>query len=158
MPRSSVQSQEPDEQSWMKEAAAKIARENKSIMVVVDEMGIEGVRPQELDQIYRSRMFQTILRSERNRYALEVAGDPSLRKDTAVGFMMIAINNLMAEGEWDKALEGLQKLSKLAGWQGTDGVNIFADLKPSDFEELRKKVGTGSSMAGVTKANSRTAN
>jgi len=141
------------ETSWMHQAAKKMAREGKNLLVVVDELGIPGMRPQEIEQVFRSDMFQQILRAEKNRYALEIANDPTLQKQTAIGFMVIAIQNLMSEGEWDKALEGWQKLAKLAGWQGSDAVNIFAELKPRDFEELRKKIGTGASLAGAPKTN-----
>lgn len=126
---------------WFRKAAEKVAREGKSFLHVLDEMKIDGMRPQEADELYRSKSFQTVLRAERHRYANELANDPQFSKNTAIGMMMIAIQKLMEEGEWDKALEGITKLSKLTGWQGMDTqVAVFGDLKGKEFEQLRKDI------------------
>lgn len=137
------------EQGWMREAAEKMAREGKNLLMVVDEMGIPGMRPPEIEQIRSSKTFQKILREERNRYAMEVGNDPTLQKQTAVGMMAIAINNLMLAGHWDKALEGIQKLAKLAGWQAGDSVSIFTDLKPKDIGAVRDEIFKNMKIAGM---------
>lgn len=117
-------------------------REMKSLATVVDELEIPGLGAKEMLRIERSEAFQAALRAERHKYANEVANDPKLGKSTAIGMMMLAVERLMLEGEWDKALEGLQKLSKLAGWQGVDNqVNIFADLKGKEIEDLKREIG-----------------
>lgn len=129
---------EPD---WYRKAASKMVREGKGLLLVVDELGLEGLTSRDIEEIHKSNTFQAILRNERLRYASEIARDPQLSKDAAVGLMLQAIEKLFAEGEWDKALEGLNKLAKLAGWIGADNeVKIFADLKQKDYEELKRRV------------------
>lgn len=131
----------PTEPDWYRKAAIKIVREGKNMMLAVDELGIEGLMPKDIDIIYKGVTFQAILRNERLRFATEWAKDPALNKDAAVGMMLIAIDKLFLEGEWDKALEGLNKLSKLTGWLGADNsVTVFADLKQKDYEELKRRV------------------
>ena len=129
---------------WFRKAAEKVVREQKNFLLVLDELKIDGMRPQEADEVFRSKAFQTVLRQERLRYANELASDPQLSKNTAIGMMLIAIQKLFEEGEWDKALEGVTKLSKLTGWQGSDTqVAVFADLKGKDIEQLRKQIESG---------------
>lgn len=141
------------EYAWFARAAKLMIREAKSFATVVDELEIPGLRPQDLDRLQKSEAFQAALRSERHKYANEVANDPKLGKSTAVGMMMLAIERLMGEGEWDKALEGLQKLAKLTGWTGPDNqVTVFADLKGKEIEELKRQIGqrtSGSSSREV---------
>lgn len=129
------------EPEWYRKAAAKMVREGKNLLLVVDELGLEGLTSRDIEEIHKSNTFQAILRNERLRFATEIARDPALTKDAAVGMMLQAVEKLLLEGEWDKALEGLQKLAKLAGWVGSDNqVNVFADLKQRDYEELKKQI------------------
>jgi len=128
------------ELSWFRKAAEKVVREQKNFLLVLDELGIDGFRPAEADEVYRSKAFQTVLRQERLRYANELASDPQLSKNTAIGMMLLAIQKLFDEGEWDKALEGVQKLSKLTGWQGSENVTVFADLRGKDIEDLKRQI------------------
>lgn len=126
---------------WYRKAAKKIIRENKNFLLVLDELEISGFTSQELKKLYETDGFQTVLRQERLKYANEIAADPQLSKNTAIGMMLLAIQKLFEDGEWDKALEGVKKLSQLAGWQGTDGnVTVFADLKGKEIDELRKQI------------------
>lgn len=129
------------EPEWFRKAAAKMVREGKNLLLVVDELGISGLTSKEIEDIHRSNTFQAVLRNERLRYATEVARDPALNKDAAIGMMLISIEKLMAEGESDKAVVALEKLAKLTGWIGSDStVNVFADLKQKDYEELKRRV------------------
>lgn len=132
------------ENHWFRKGAYKMAREGKSLLQVIEELCIDGVNSREADLILKSNTFQTILRNERLRYANEVARDPELRKETAAGMMLICVQNLIGQGEWDKATEALLKLSKLQGWVGAESnVNVFTSLqglKGHDLEELKKKV------------------
>ena len=139
------------EPTWYRKAAQKVVREGKNILLVVDELGIDGLTSREVEEIYKSNTFQAILRNERLRYAAEYAKDPALSKDAAVGMMLQAIDKLMAEGEWDKALEGINKLSKLTGWLGADNsVTVFADLKQRDYEELKKQIELRKGTSGTS--------
>jgi len=126
---------------WFRKAAEKVVREQKNFLLVLDELKIDGMRPQEADEVFRSKAFQTVLRQERLRYANELASDPQLSKNTAIGMMLIAIQKLFEEGEWDKALEGVTKLSKLTGWQGAEAsVNVFTELTGKDLDAIKAEM------------------
>jgi len=132
------------EPEWFRAVARKIVREGKNFLLAIDELGIPGLTSKEAEEIHRSNTFQTVLRNERLKFATEYARDPALSRDAAIGMMMIGIEKLMLEGEWDKAIDGLTKLSKLTGWLGADqNVNVFADLKQKDLEEMRKQIESG---------------
>lgn len=129
------------EPAWFRKAAAKMVREGKNLLLVVDELGIDGLTSRDVEDIHRSNTFQAVLRNERLKFATEYARDPALSRDAAIGMMMIGIEKLMLEGEWDKAIEGLTKLSKLTGWLGADHeVKVFADLKQKDYDELKQRL------------------
>jgi len=141
--------QEPE---WYRQAARKIVREGKNMLLAIDELRIDGLNAKDVDAIYRSSTFQAILRNERLRFASEYAKDPALSRDAAIGLMLQAIEKLMAESEWDKALEGLAKLAKLTGWIGADNnVTVFADLKQKDYEELKKQIELRKGQSGTSK-------
>lgn len=136
---------------WFPKVAKLMIREMKSFATVVDELELPSLQPKEMLRIEKSEGFQAAMRNERHKYANEVANDPRLGKSTAIGMMMLAVERLMLEGEWDKALEGLQKLSKLAGWQGVDNqVNIFADLKGKEIEDLKREIGQRTGTRGTS--------
>lgn len=127
------------EESWFSKAAEKIVRERKDFRLILDELGVTLSRL-ESEDLFKSKPFQAILRTERNKYANEIASDPELCKKTAVGLMLLCAQNLMEEGNWDKAADVMQKIAKITGWQGADtNVNIFSDLTGKDIERLQRE-------------------
>jgi hypothetical protein len=142
---------ETDELDWYRLAARKMAREGKPLVMVLDELGVDGITSRESARIFATNTFQAVLRNERLRYAAEVARDPEFGKEAMQGLMFNAIQKLFDEGAWDKAIEGLTKLAKLAGWIGIEGqVNIFGDLTAKDFKELREKLESGKSKSATS--------
>src|SRR6266446_4566103 len=107
-----------DELDWYRLAARKMAREGKPLVMVLDELGVDGITSRESARIFATNTFQAVLRNERLRYAGEVARDPDFGREAMQGIMFNAVQKLLEEGAWDKAIEGLQKLAKLSGWQG----------------------------------------
>jgi hypothetical protein len=135
---------------WFSRAAKLMIREGKTFGLAVEELEIPGMSPKEQERLLKSEGFQAVLRAERHKYANEIANDPKLGKSTAIGMMMLAIERLMHEGEWDKALEGLQKLSKLTGWAGPESqVTVFADLKGKEIEDLKRQIGNRTSGTSI---------
>lgn len=97
--------------------------------------------PTECEKVVKRKEFQQILRQEKNAFRQEVANEPGRTKSTAVGMMVLAIENLITEGEWDKAVAAIEKLAKLEGWIGADSnVNIFAGLTARDIAEAKQKL------------------
>jgi hypothetical protein len=142
---------ESDELDWYRLAARKMAREGKPLVLVLDELGVDGITSRESARIFATNTFQAVLRNERLRYAGEIATDPDFKKEALQGLMYGAIQKMLDEGAWDKAVEGMQKLAKLSGWQGVEGqVNIFGDLTAKDFKELREKLESGKSKTATS--------
>lgn len=107
------------------------------------ELGIE-LDPMESDRTSRRREFQDILRVEKNKLYQSVANDPSRSKATSIGKMEILIENLIAEGEYDKAGQLIERLAKLEGWVGGDSnVNVFAGLTARDIAEAKERITGG---------------
>jgi hypothetical protein len=142
---------ETDELDWYRMAARKIAREGKPLVLVLDELGVDGITSREAARIFATNTFQATLRNERLRFAAEVARDPEFGKEAVQGIMFNAVQKLLEGGHWDKAIEGLTKLAKLSGWQGVEGqINIFGDLTAKDFKELREKLESGKSKSATS--------
>jgi hypothetical protein len=130
-----------DEESWFPRWAEKIVRERKGFLAALTELGIEGITSKEAEAIFKGKTFQTLLRAERHKYQKEYTSDPGFTKESAIGSMLILIQNLSEEGEHDKALEGWLKVSKLMGWVGNESnVNIFAGVTGKELEELRARI------------------
>jgi hypothetical protein len=127
------------EQSWFKTAAQIIVREGRSLKDVSMEMNLQ-LTSAECEKIFRSKLFQDVLRTERHSYNLEVASDPGATKLSLEGLSHILIQKLIDEGQYDKALDGIQKLAKLKGWDKSGEVNIFAGITAQDIETERKKL------------------
>lgn len=114
-----------------------MVRENVGLRRAAVELSLD-LTQEECDKISKRKNFQDILRAERNKYYGEIATTPGHSKNSAVGLMVFLINKLIEDGQYDKALEGVQKLSKLEGWDKSEQVNIIAGISSRDLEEARK--------------------
>jgi hypothetical protein len=124
----------------MQRAAEIIVREGKNLAQVSLELELNMTSREALD-IERSKAFQAILWDERHRYNTELAGNPQASKLSAQGMMLHAIQKLLEEGKWDKALDGVIKYARVAGWIGPDSnVNVFQGLNTKELEGLEKKL------------------
>jgi len=98
--------------------------------------------------LFRTKGFQRLLRAERNRYYLEVGQDIEWRRKTAIGMLLNCANQLMTNGEFDKAAEVILKASRVEGWLGAEtAVNVFAGLSQKDLDTLRTKIKEKSTLA-----------
>lgn len=126
--------------AWFVQVAERMVSGGASFLQAAVELGIP-VDPDEADATSRRKEFQSILRSERNKYLQGVANDPTLTKSVVVGFLYTLAVKLEREGEHDKAAGVLEKLAKLAGWQGAESnVNVFAGLTAKDIAEARSRI------------------
>ncbi len=95
---------------------------------------------EEADRHSHRKGFDTLLWHARHRYAEEIGSNPERTKKALIGQMVLAVQHLMDDGNWDKALEGMLKLAKLEGWVGADQqTNVFAQLSPNEIEDLRSR-------------------
>ena len=95
----------------------------------------------ECQNVARTKEFQSVLRSERNKFYKELSTDPSRSRSTAIGQLLFAVQKLLEGEQYDKAVTALVALAKLEGWTSDQAqLNIFNDLNSKDIEGLRKKL------------------
>ena len=125
-----------DELAWYRPAAELMAKEGISLKEAAAKLRVE-LSSSDAEKVQRTKTFQSILRTERLRFYNEIAAHPEYRKQAVVGMMLYNIERLTEGGEAKEALDGLNKLSKVEGWQGQDTVNVFTNLSAKDFQQLR---------------------
>lgn len=119
--------------------ADRMVRDQLSLRAACAEAGIIDLAG--VERLERSKAFQQAKWNARNRYYAEIADTPGLGKQVLVGQALVAINQLVESGEWDKALEGILKLAKIMGIVGSEnGPNVFGLLTDKEFREIRKRL------------------
>lgn len=104
------------------------------------EIGKE-LTAEECEIIGRRKEFQLILQEEEDKTHNEVASRTTRTKETAIGVMLIAIDKLMKQGDYDKAATAIEKLAKLEGWIGGESnINILAGVTAKDIEVEKKRI------------------
>lgn len=97
--------------------------------------------PDEMARVERRREFKDAVRSERHKFYAAVANDPARTKSSAIGAMLISIEQLQLAGEHDKAVQAIDKLGKMEGWVGADSsINVFAGLSSKDIAEAKARL------------------
>lgn len=128
------------EQSWFQNAVEAFVREKKALRNYALENGLELTGP-ECDKIFHSKRFQDMIWAERQRFQTEIAQTPGRNKTSLLGLATLLIQNLIEEGQWDKALLGIEKLAKIEGWAGGDSnINIFQGVTSQDIEKMKAEL------------------
>lgn len=128
------------EASWYQSAVEAIAREGVTLRQYVAnaELALTSI---ECERIFKSKRFQELLRAEREKYQSEIATTPGRNKTSLLGLAYMLIWKLIEEAQWDKAILGIEKLSKIEGWQGADtNVNIFAGITAQDIDKMKAEL------------------
>src|SRR5438128_2091630 len=117
-----------------------MAQNNMSFKQAVNELGL-GWEPHECELISKRKEFKQVLRTEKNTLYGDVANMPGRTKSTAVGMLLVSLENLLEQGEFDKVISGVEKLARLEGWLGADSnINVFAGLTSRDIAEQKQKL------------------
>lgn len=128
------------ETSWYQPAAEMVAREGVTLKEAASRLAVPA-DSQEIGNLWRSKLFQRLLRAERHRYFLEVGSSPEWRRKTAVGMLLDCAQRLMEEGSFDKAAEVILKASRVEGWLDSEQtVNVFAGLSQKDLDNVKAKL------------------
>lgn len=128
------------EAEWWQPCAELMAREGISLREAATRLKAP-ITSEQAASTFRLRGFQKLLRSERNRFFLEIGQDAAWSKRTAIGQMLYLVSRLIDEGQHDKALEGLLKVARTEGWLGAESnVNVFAGLSDKELSELKNRV------------------
>ena len=128
------------QEDWYQPAAEIIVRESVGLTEALTKLNIP-VTSKEAAGIFRSKSFQTVLRREENRHYAAIGSDPTYAKSVAIGQLIHCAQQLMVNGDFDKAAEVILKVSKVAGWLSPDtNVNVFAGLSGREMEEVRARL------------------
>lgn len=128
------------EEVWHVKAAELMVRHSLSVRRAAEALGV-ALSEGEASNLIRSKMFQKLLWTERNKFHRELADDPLRSKQTAIGVAVLAIQKLAEAGQWKDVVEAVFKLGRLEGWVGSEGnVNIFQNLTAEELEEAKKKI------------------
>lgn len=124
---------------WYEGACDAIVREGRTLFAYSNEKNL-GLTTRECENVQKLKAFQEVLRTRRNVYYKEIAGDASLSRAAIKGQLVVAIGKMMENGQYDKAANAIMQLAKFEGWvsDGTN-VNLFADLTAGDLAKLREK-------------------
>ena len=128
------------EAEWWQPCAELMAREGVSLREAATRLKAP-ITSEQAASTFRLRGFQKLLRSERNRFFLEIGQDAAWSKRTAIGQMLYLVSRLIDEGQHDKALEGLLKVARTEGWLGAESnVNVFASVSDKELADMRLKL------------------
>ena len=128
------------EEPWMQPVAELMAREGITLKEAATRLKVP-IGSEEAGLTFRSKLFQKILRSERNRFYAEVGSDSEWRRRTAIGMLLNCAKQLMEAGEYDKAADVVLKTARVEGWLGNEQqINVFAGLSQKDLDGMRAKL------------------
>lgn len=128
------------EADWYQPVAELMSREGLSIEEACTKLRV-AITTLEAKNTFRTKLFQRLLRTERNRYFREIGTNREWDKKCAVGKLLACAEELYARGDYDKAAEVVLKACKVENWVGETGtVNVFAGLKGSDMEAIRNRL------------------
>jgi hypothetical protein len=128
------------EEEWWRPAAEVMVREHMTLAEAATRLHIP-ITKDIASKVFRSKQFSALLRVETLRFYAEVGRNPEWSRKTAIGQLLTCIQNLMDEGEFDKAAEVILKATKVEGWLGNETqVTVFNGLSAADLERIRTKL------------------
>ena len=115
-------------------------RNQLSLKQVAPELGLK-LTPEECWHVEQRKEFQVVLRAMRADFFNELANSPNRGKETTVGLMLLAIEQLAAASEWKEVIVACEKLAKLEGWIGADSnVNVYQGYSAKDFAAEKQRL------------------
>jgi hypothetical protein len=128
------------EEVWYQPVAEVMAREGLSLAEAATRLSVP-ITKENAAKLFKTKQFQTLLRVEKLRFYAEVGRNPEWSRKTAIGQLLVCIQELMSAGEFDKAAEVILKATKVEGWLGNETqVTVFNGLSQRDLEAIRTKL------------------
>jgi hypothetical protein len=128
------------EEAYFQPAAELIAREGLTLAEALTRLE-QPVTREAAAKLFKTKQFQALLRAERLRFYAEVGRNPEWSRKTAIGQLLVCIQELMAAGEYDKAAEVILKATKVEGWLGNEtAITVFNGLSQQQLEQIRSRL------------------
>jgi hypothetical protein len=129
-----------NEEQYYQPAAELIAREGLTLAEALTRLS-QPITKESAAKLFRTKQFQALLRAERLRFYAEVGRNPEWSRKTAIGQLLVCIQELMSAGEYDKAAEVILKATKVEGWLGNEtAVTVFNGLSQQQLEQIRSRL------------------
>lgn len=127
-------------QAWFKDVAAAMIRDRMSFRAALTALNI-SIPTSEAEAIERSNAFRKYLDMEQALLYQELSNNPNFDKNALVGGMLFAIQQMVREGAWDKAVEAWFKIARIQDWVGSESnVNITLGVSQRDIDEQLAKL------------------
>ena len=126
--------------AWYRDVASAMLRDILPFRAALAALNIQ-ISNAEADRIEYSAAFKKQLDIEQQLLYQELAANPNFNKQSVIGGMLHAVQQLLREGDFDKAVNGFMAIAKLQGWLGVESnVNVMLGVTQRDIEEARKKI------------------
>lgn len=123
----------------MIDVAEIMVKENLNFRRAAESVG-KFFQPVEAQNLERTKAFQRVLWTSRNRYFEELGSDPQRTKAVLLGQAVYCNQKLMEEGNFKDTLDGIAKLFKMEYGTEDTSVNVFANLNQSDIDAIKSKL------------------
>jgi hypothetical protein len=126
--------------NWYREVARVMLRQNLPFRAAAAECGIV-LTPEEAEKHARRAAFLEIYQRERFEYYAQLGASTYRGREGLIGQMQYLIDQLISAGQYDKALDGVAKLARVARGDDIESTtDQIAGLTPAQIEELRKSI------------------
>lgn len=128
------------EEPYFQPLAELMAREGLTLAEAATRIS-QPITKENAAKLFKTKQFQALLRAERLRFYAEVGRNPEWSRKTAIGQLLVCIQELMSAGEFDKAAEVILKATKVEGWLGNETqVTVFNGLSQQQLEQIRSRI------------------
>lgn len=125
---------------WYRDVASLMLRDRMPFRAALVTLNIH-VSGEEADKVEHSAAFRKMLDQEQQLLYQELASNPNFNKQSVVGGMLHAVQQLLRAGEFDKAITGFLGIAKIQNWIGAESnINVMLGVSQRDIDEARAKL------------------
>jgi hypothetical protein len=125
---------------WLSRAVALVVRLDTTLAAAALEYG-HSLSVQQIEEIEKTVEYQKMISVARDKWAEELASDPSHNKRATIGKLKMLAAKLDANAQYEKAADVLLKMSKLENWVGADtNVSVIGGLTAAEMAEVREEL------------------
>ena len=127
------------EEPWFSAVAKLMVKTGLNFRRAAETEGIP-LTPEEADNLQKRDAWERVLRFERYKYLEELAADPQRTKNVLLGGMVYDIQQLRADGNYEKSLDGSLKLARVEYGLAENTVNVLGTLNQEEINKVRERI------------------